>query len=112
MARGILRRGVRVRWSAWARDFRFSRVADETRFVAGYGGTTSLARRLHESAEQWDATGRLAFLNGWCVRGFWAGGGRLTVLGTGRTSLGKKVGFVFRVWGLTLDDVLCHGIQS
>ncbi|KAG8215939.1 hypothetical protein J3R82DRAFT_7913 [Butyriboletus roseoflavus] len=36
-------------------------------FVANYGGPASLARRLHESAEQWNATGRLAFLNDWLV---------------------------------------------
>ncbi|KAH0831037.1 phosphoglycerate mutase-like protein [Lanmaoa asiatica] len=34
---------------------------------ASYGGPASLARRLHESAKEWDATGRLAFLNGWWV---------------------------------------------
>ena len=36
-------------------------------FIANYGGPASMARRLHETAKEWDATGRLAFLNEWCV---------------------------------------------
>ncbi|KAF8452345.1 histidine phosphatase superfamily [Boletus edulis BED1] len=35
---------------------------------ANYGGPASLARRLHKTAEQWDATGRLAFLNDWTYK--------------------------------------------
>ncbi|KAG9313679.1 histidine phosphatase superfamily [Chiua virens] len=35
--------------------------------AASYGGTASLAQRLHASAAEWDATGRLEFLNGWWV---------------------------------------------
>ena len=64
----------------------------------------SLAQRLHESAEQWDATGRLAFLNDWWVCAFGWAWSTLTVSRTGRTSLVKKVVscvFVFRVRSLT-----------
>lgn len=82
-------------------------------FVADYGGTASLARRLHENAVQWEATGRLAFLNDWLVVTCLYV--RLKVDGvspTGRTSLVKKVVFfvVFRVYSLTLHQIRRHSI--
>ncbi|KAF9218807.1 phosphoglycerate mutase-like protein [Gyrodon lividus] len=33
-----------------------------------FGGPATLAKRLHESTKQWEATGRLAFLNDWTYK--------------------------------------------
>ncbi|KAF9239899.1 phosphoglycerate mutase-like protein [Melanogaster broomeanus] len=35
---------------------------------SNFGGPAVLAKRLHESAEEWEATGRLAFLNDWTYK--------------------------------------------
>ncbi|KAH7882879.1 phosphoglycerate mutase-like protein [Phlebopus sp. FC_14] len=35
---------------------------------ANYGGPAILATRLHESAEEWEASGSLSFLNGWTYK--------------------------------------------
>ncbi|KAF8839264.1 phosphoglycerate mutase-like protein [Paxillus ammoniavirescens] len=35
---------------------------------SNFGGPATLAKRLHESAKEWEATGRLAFLNDWTYK--------------------------------------------
>jgi hypothetical protein len=53
--------------TAWCAcpHFSYELYSNVLLWTADYGGPAKFATRLHESASQWEATGKLAFLNEW-----------------------------------------------